>query len=58
MKIEGILKEHKKSCTPERIELFTWMEKRHLFTSGDLEARCSHIGRASIFRTLKLFTEL
>lgn len=58
MKIEKILKENKKSCTPERLELYSWMESKHLFTSGDLESAFSHIGRASIFRTLKLFTEL
>lgn len=58
MKIEKILRENKKSCTPERLELYAWMEKKHLFTSADLEADFSHIGRASIFRTLKLFTEI
>ena len=58
MEIEKILREHKKSVTPERIELFAWMEQKHLFTSGDLESGFTHIGRASIFRTIKLFVEL
>lgn len=58
MKIEQILKSHKKKCTPERLELFYWMEKKHLFTSADLESAFPNIGRASIFRTIKLFSEI
>lgn len=58
MKIELILRDNKKKVTPERLELFSWMEKKHLFTSAELESWFSKIGRASIFRTIKLFLEL
>jgi len=58
MNIQDSLKSHKKKVTPERVELFSWMEKKHLFSSTDIEKSFSHIGRASIFRTLKLFTEI
>lgn len=58
MKIENILREHWKKATPERVELFAWMKHQHLFSAGDIESSFSHIGRASIFRTLKLFVEL
>ena len=58
MKIENILKSHTKKCTPERLELFAWMEKKHLFNSVDLESAFPNIGRASIFRTIKLFCEI
>jgi len=43
MEIENILKKHKKKCTPERLELFSWMEKKHLFTSADVESAFPHI---------------
>lgn len=58
MEIKQELKNHRKKVTPERIELFSWMESKHLFNSSDLEKDFSHIGRASIFRTLKLFCEI
>ena len=58
MKIETLLKKYNKKCTPERLQLFAWMEKKHLFTSADLETNFNNIGRASIFRTLKLFREI
>jgi len=38
MKIELILRDNKKKVTPERLELFSWMEKKHLFTSAELES--------------------
>lgn len=58
MNIQEVLRKHKKKVTPERVELFLWMEKKHLFNSWDLESSFSHIGRASIFRTIKLFVEI
>lgn len=58
MKIEETLRSAKKKVTPERLELFAWMESAKLFTSADVEWNFPHIGRASIFRTLKLFVEL
>ncbi len=58
MDIEKKLKSHKKKVTPERVDLFSWMEQKHLFSSADIENEFSHIGRASIFRTLKLFSEI
>jgi Fe2+ or Zn2+ uptake regulation protein len=58
MNIEEILKKEKKSVTPERQELFLYMQTRHLFTACDIEKAFSHIGRASVFRTVKLFLEI
>jgi len=58
MNIEEKLKKHKKKVTPERKELFFWMEKKHLFSASDIESSFSNIGRASIFRTLKLFCDI
>ena len=58
MDIESILRKSWNKVTPERIELFSWMQKKHLFTANDIGANFWTIGRASIFRTLKLFTEL
>jgi len=58
MNIENILKSHGKKVTPERVELFLWMKNKHLFNSSDIEKEFSHIWRASIFRTLKLFGEI
>jgi len=58
MKIEKILKSKSKKVTPERVRLFTWMEQKHLFTSADIEWSFPDAGRASIFRTLKLFVEI
>lgn len=58
MDIKNILRNHWKKATPERVELFEWMGKNHLFNSADIEKNFSHIGRASIFRTLKLFCDI
>jgi len=58
MKIQSILKQKNKKITPERILLSTWMEKRHLFTASDILKEFSEVSRASIFRTLKLFSEI
>lgn len=58
MKIEEILKKHKKSITSERKILFWEMQKFHIFTAKDIEENFSHIGRASVFRTIKLFCEI
>jgi hypothetical protein len=37
MKIETLLQANKKKCTPERLNIFVWIEKQHIFTSADLE---------------------
>ena len=58
MNIKDILKSHCKKVTPERSELFSWMKEKHLFSAADIENNFSTIGRASIFRTLKLFCEI
>jgi len=36
MKVENILREHSKKVTPERVQLFEYMEKEHLFTASDV----------------------
>ncbi len=58
MKIEDILKKNGKKITPERVRIFEQMQSMHLFESKDLVKVFPEIGRASIFRTLKLFVEI
>ncbi len=58
MKIEEVLKEYKKSITPERILLFEKMQEFHIFSAKDLEINFPEIPRASIFRSIKLFGEI
>jgi len=58
MKIEEILKERKKSITPERIALFEKMREFHIFRAKDIELAFPEIPRASIFRSIKLFSEI
>lgn len=58
MKIEERLKSSGKKVTPERVKLFEKMNSMHLFESKDLIDAFPEIGRASIFRTLKLFLEI
>ena len=58
MNIEKHLKSHGKKITPERIKLFSKMKWMHIFDSKDLVEAFPEIGRASIFRTLKLFIEI
>jgi len=58
MKIEDILKREKKSVTPERKMLFAKMQEFHIFSARDIERSFPDIGRASIFRTIKLFCEI
>ena len=58
MNIEKILRSSWNKATPERKTLFEWMQEKHLFTANDIKEDFSNIGRASIFRTLKLFVEI
>ncbi len=58
MNVEKILRESWNKVTPERKKLFEWMQEKHLFTASDIESDFSSIGRASIFRTLRLFVEI
>lgn len=58
MKIKQQLKLYKKSVTPERLKLFEFMEGEHLFGAIDVEQAFPDVGRASIYRTLKLFSEI
>ena len=58
MNIENILKKAQKKVTPERVQLFESMMQKHLFESKDLVKLFPNIGRASIFRTVKLFCEI
>jgi len=58
MEIEKLLKTAGKKVTPERVRLFESMNSRHLFESKDLIELFPDIGRASIFRTIKLFCEI
>ncbi len=58
MILENILKNKKKSVTPERKILFESMKTFHIFSAHDLEKASPSIARASIFRTIKLFCEI
>ncbi len=58
MNIKNILKEHNKSFTTEREEIFNFMSEKHIFCSQDILSKFKEIGRASIFRTINLFLEL
>ena len=58
MKIENILRKHNKKATPERLALYKKMEGMHIFESKDLVQAFPKIGRASIFRSIKLFCEI
>jgi len=58
MNLEKILRSTGKKCTPERLMLWKWMEEKHLFTSSEVIECFPNIGRASVFRSLKLFSEI
>lgn len=58
MKIEEILRKHNLKVTPERLKIFSQMENMHLFESKELVEKFPELGRASIFRTIKLFCKI
>ncbi|PZM86571.1 hypothetical protein DLH72_00685 [Candidatus Gracilibacteria bacterium] len=58
MNIKNILKKNKKRITSERIEIFKFISKKHIFDSNDILKNFENIGRASVFRTINLFLEL
>lgn len=58
MNIENILKSHKKSITDERKEMFSFIQTKHIFTAQDISENFPDLGRASIFRTIRLFLEI
>lgn len=58
MNIENILKKHKKSITKERIDIFSFISEKHLFSANDLISKFWNLWRASVFRTLNLFIEI
>jgi len=58
MNIEKILKEHSLRVTQERVDIFQHICGCHIFSCNDLLEKFPDIGRASVFRTLKLFLEL
>lgn len=58
MNIDIILKQHKKSITQERREIFSFLEKNDCVSYHEIQWHFPHIGRASIFRTLQLFIEI
>ena len=59
MKIENLLKKWWKSCTNERKEIYAYLEQNHIVSSLDIvDFFDGTIGRASVFRSLKLFQEL
>lgn len=58
MKIEELLKEHSLKITKERIEIYNFLVKKHIFSCNDLIINFKNIWRASIFRTLNIFLEI
>jgi Fur family ferric uptake transcriptional regulator len=58
MNIEKLLKHNKNRVTQERIDIFEYMETKHIFDANDLLSQFITVGRASIFRTINLFLDL
>lgn len=58
MKLETILKKHNLRITKERVDIFDFIQNHHLFSANDILKNTENIGRASIFRTLKIFLEI
>ena len=58
MNIENILKQHWKSITEERKEIFRFLETRHIFSAQEVLEQFPALGRASVFRTIRLFLEI
>lgn len=58
MEIEIILKKNGKSITKERIEIYSYIETKHIFSAQDIRENFNHIGRASIFRTINIFLDI
>ncbi len=58
MNIENILKQHGKSITEERKEIFNYLETKHIFSAQEVLEQFPTLGRASIFRTIRLFLEI
>ena len=53
MNIEKILKDHKKRITNERIEIFDFISKKHIFDANDIINNFKNIWRASVLRKIK-----
>lgn len=58
MNIENILKSHNKNITEERKEIFAFLETKHIFSAQEILEKFPTLGRASIFRTIRLFLEI
>lgn len=58
MNIKEILKQNKKSVTADRLEMFEYMTKHHIFSASDILTGVNSIWRTSAFRIIKLFLEL
>jgi Fe2+ or Zn2+ uptake regulation protein len=58
MNIETILKSNGKSITEERKEIFNFLETKHIFSAQEVLEQFPALGRASIFRTIRLFLEI
>jgi Fur family ferric uptake transcriptional regulator len=58
MNIAIILKSHGKSITEERKEIFSFLETKHIFSAQEVQEQFPALGRASVFRTIRLFLEI
>ncbi|MDR2639833.1 MAG: transcriptional repressor, partial [Candidatus Peribacteria bacterium] len=45
-------------ATKERLDLFEFIEKKHIFSYNDLQDNFKSVSRASVFRTINLFSKL
>ena len=58
MDIEIILRNNGKSITEERKIIFGYLETKHIFSAQEILEQFPTLGRASIFRTLRLFVDI
>ena len=58
MDIKNILKSKGKSLTNERLEIFSFIEEKHIFSAWDILNNFNDISRASVFRTINMFLEI
>ncbi len=58
MNIKKILKNNQYRITKERVDIFKFLETKHIFTYNDILENFKNIWRASVFRTLNLFLDL
>lgn len=56
--IEQALREHGYSITPQRLAVYSFMQRHDPTSMSELVDGCAHIDRASVYRTITLFRQL